>query len=202
MMNPPRAIKNADHKVSRVWEDEVTWEPHLSFGRRKSDNKDGAVGLTSVSENVCSKEIAEISPVAVRTAKCSPPKEVGFENPLDRKAVENKAVEGFASDFEFNKEPRIEGGSVGDSEIENMISDDAEIVARIQAMEDQDKLIWGVPKPIRFGHYSSHGGELDLVTVDHGSRSSRTTPISVIQTGRPLENYKHSGYLALVDWNK
>ncbi|GAB4834524.1 hypothetical protein Ancab_032782, partial [Ancistrocladus abbreviatus] len=158
MMNPPRAIENADHEVSRVWEDQATWEPHLSFGQQKSDNKDGTAGLISVFENACNREIAGASPVAVCTAKCSHSKEVGFENPLGepisqdrnfvglKKAVENKVVEACASDFEFNKGPRIDGGSDiwerGKLLGATTVSDDVEIMAQIQVMKDRDKLIW------------------------------------------------------------
>ncbi|GAB4829855.1 hypothetical protein Ancab_019501 [Ancistrocladus abbreviatus] len=54
-----------------------------------------------------------------------------------RKSRKIKAVEGSVPDLMHNQRPSIDGGSIGDS-----VSDEAEIVARISAMEEQDFSIW------------------------------------------------------------
>ncbi|GAB4859618.1 hypothetical protein Ancab_011092, partial [Ancistrocladus abbreviatus] len=87
----------------------------------------------------------------------------------NRKSVGNKDEECYIPEYVHNQGPRIEGGSIDDSGIENMnriflerqhhlsfeniweggkllgatpVSEEAEIVARIKAMEDCDKFIW------------------------------------------------------------
>ncbi|GAB4852542.1 hypothetical protein Ancab_016756 [Ancistrocladus abbreviatus] len=135
MMNPPRATEIAEQEVSRAWENKTTWESHLSSKRRKSDSKDGEpispyrnyVGLKFAAAHAPAaqkKRKLKINSYKAGTiSKSSKGKFSSQSSQLpssDRKAVENKVAKGFASDFEFNKGPRIDGGSVGDSGIENM----------------------------------------------------------------------------------
>ncbi|GAB4845889.1 hypothetical protein Ancab_024893 [Ancistrocladus abbreviatus] len=148
MMNSPWAGKTTVHEVSRENEDGTNWEFTTYYGCWKFNSKDGTGGPSSSYENGCQKKDPRISLSA---------KEAAYHHqPIE-------SVEGYGPELEHNQGPRIDGGSVNDSGIENMnriflarqhpltakeiweggkmlgatpVSEKAEIVARITAMEE------------------------------------------------------------------